>query len=411
MCDEQAQQENALISAQNHGTILVMVAWFLACLLAICAVARVIARYRSGHLRHLSSTDDVIIIAASIFALGSTVITSTAVDSGFRKKNCLLSNGDLEQIQLKLFVTTILFVLTVSLTKSSVLLFLYHLADNTVRRASVLVISILVLLWTIAVLAGMVFQCELPTPWMVWTGKCIPLIPFWMIATIFDIVLEIAVIVLCAHRVWTLRESCRQKTLATLLLSMRFILVAASVVRLVYLQQAYDRNGDPAFDSIPYAVATQGQTTLAVLVVCSLCLKPYARFETSGSQASKHKPRHSKNWSGSITIGGTPYESYKSFPTSITREPLFTIQASMSQPNSPAASRHSLNHDILLPNIPVPTRSAKRPPRPPPPSEEQRPDLSMFTRNTTIRQPPVVTRLVALQEKESTNGLKARSQV
>jgi hypothetical protein len=33
MCDEQAQQENALISAQNHGTILVMVAWFLACLL------------------------------------------------------------------------------------------------------------------------------------------------------------------------------------------------------------------------------------------------------------------------------------------------------------------------------------------------------------------------------------------
>jgi hypothetical protein len=185
-------------------------------------------------------------------------------------------------------------------------------------------------------------------------------------------------------------------------------LVAASVIRLIYLQQAYDRNGDPSFDSIPYTVVTQGQTILAVLVVCSLCLKPYSRFQVSRSQAPKQKPRHSKHWSGSITIGGTPYESYNSFPPPIIREPLLSIQASMSQPNSPAASSHSLNDDILLPDIPVPTRSAKRPPRPPPPSEEQRPDLSMFTRNITIRQPPVVTRLATLQEKESTNGLRAR---
>lgn len=186
-------------------------------------------------------------------------------------------------------------------------------------------------------------------------------------------------------------------------------LVAASVVRLVYLQQAYGRNGDPAFDSIPYAVATQSQTILAVLIVCSLCLKPYARFEASRSQAPKHKFRHSKHWSGSITIGGTPYESYNSFPPPIIREPLLSIQASMSQPNSPAVSRHSLNDDILLPDIPVPTRSAKRPLRPPPPSEEQRPDLSMFTRNITIQQPPVVTRLGALQEKRSDNGLRVRN--
>ncbi|KAL1794888.1 hypothetical protein ACET3X_006704 [Alternaria dauci] len=408
MCDQQAQQENALISAQNHGTILVMVAWFLACLLVICTVARVIARYRSEHLRHLSSTDDVIIIAAAIFALGSTVIISTALDSGLGKKNCLLNDGDLEHIQLKIFVTTIFFVLTISLAKSSVLLFLYHLADSTFRKASVLAISALVLLWTIATVAGMVFQCELPKPWMIWTGKCISLVPFWMVATIVDIVLETAIIVLCVHRVWTLRESYRQKTLATLLLSMRFILVAASIVRLVYLQQAYDRNGDPSFDSIPYAIVTQSQTTLAVLVVCSLCLKPYTRFEASRSQATKHKSRHSKKWSGSTTIGGTPYESYNSFPQPITKEPLLSIQASMSQPNSPAVSRHSSNHDILLPDLPVPTRSAKRPPRPPPPSEEQRPDLSMFTRNVTIRQQPVVTRLGALQEKESNSSLRAR---
>jgi hypothetical protein len=121
--------------------------------------------------------DDVIVVVASVFALGSTVIISTAVDSGLGKKKCLLDDDDdLEQIQLKLFITTILFVLTISISKSSVLLFLYHLADSTLRRACVVTTSVLVLLWTIAVLAVMVFQCEQPTPWMIWTGECIPLV-------------------------------------------------------------------------------------------------------------------------------------------------------------------------------------------------------------------------------------------
>jgi len=48
-------------------------------------------------------------------------------------------------------------------------------------------------------------------------------IPFWMIATITDTVLETAVITLSVHHIWTLRESYRQKALATLLLSMRFM--------------------------------------------------------------------------------------------------------------------------------------------------------------------------------------------
>ena len=155
-------------------------------------------------------------------------------------------------------------------------------------------------------------------------------------------------------------------------------------------------------------MVTQGQTTLAVLIVCSLCLKPYSRFQASQSPTPKPKSRHSKNWSGSITIGGTPYESYKSFPQPIMREPLLAIQASMSTPNSPAGSRHSLNEDILLPDTPIPVRSARRPPRPPPPSEEQRPDLSMFTRSPTTQQAPVVTKLTVCQEREKGMDLKSR---
>lgn len=37
MCDPDVQQANALITSENHGTVLVIVAWFLACLLVGCS--------------------------------------------------------------------------------------------------------------------------------------------------------------------------------------------------------------------------------------------------------------------------------------------------------------------------------------------------------------------------------------
>jgi hypothetical protein len=72
----------------------------------------------------------------------------------------------------------------------------------------------------------------------------------------------------------------------------------------------------------------------------------------------------------------------------------------MSTPTSPSASRHSLNHDTLLPDIPMPRKTREMPKRPPPPSEEQRPDLSMFRRTTEIRRAPVVTRLGSTRRNE-----------
>jgi hypothetical protein len=74
----------------------------------------------------------------------------------------------------------------------------------------------------------------------------------------------------------------------------------------------------------------------------------------------------------------------------------------MSTPTSPAASRKSLiasskasvNQDIILPDITMPLNYQKAPPRPPtrppPPCERDRPDLSMFTKTTVLRDCPAV---------------------
>ena len=182
-------------------------------------------------------------------------------------------------------------------------------------------------------------------------------------------------------------------------------LIAASCTRLTYLQQALSADSDPTFNSIPYAITTQCHSTLSVILSCTLALKPLTTL------LHIPKPRtHSKHWSGT-TIGGAPYESYESFGSKpqIIREPLHSIQRSMSGPTSPAASRNSLNEEILLPEILLPSRFTKAPPRPPPPTDEERPDLSMFTKTTVLREPPVVTRLGSVRIKAWEKVGKERS--
>ena len=139
-------------------------------------VTRIIVRYRSGSHYRVPWTNDIVIFVTFLCALGSIIVTSMAVMSGFGKKGCLLSDGEVEQIQLRLYVSTLLFILVASISKISALVFLYRLAGNALRKASVIITSILAVTWTIVVLSGMVFQCELPTPWRIWTGKCIPLV-------------------------------------------------------------------------------------------------------------------------------------------------------------------------------------------------------------------------------------------
>lgn len=145
---------------------------------AFCTAARLVARIRKQRLSQIPLLDDAVIVAASLCGIGATVIISTAVDAGLGRRKCLLSSQDLEDIQTRVFISTVLVVFAMSISKCSILLFLHQLADNAMQRLGVMIVGIVVLIWTLAVMAGIVFECEMPKPWAIWTGKCIPLVRY-----------------------------------------------------------------------------------------------------------------------------------------------------------------------------------------------------------------------------------------
>ncbi|CBX97770.1 predicted protein [Plenodomus lingam JN3] len=293
MCDRQIQYADTLVSPQSQGTILMMLAWFFACLLALCTVTRIIARYKLRRHPQFPVSDDAIVVTAALCALGSTLVISTAVDSGLGKLQCLLDSTDIDRIQVKIFVATILSVLALSIPKCSVLIFFYRVAHSTLQRIGVVTLGCLVLLWTIAVISGTVFQCAMPQPWTIWTGKCIPLATFHITTTIASTILDTTLLLISLQLTWTQTTSYHYKTLASFLLSLRL-----------------------------------------------------------------------------LTTTTTPT------PT-ITKEPLPSIQASMSHPNLPSRSRWSGDEDELLPEVRLPVakprgNKPRRPPRPMTPIYEVR---------------------------------------
>lgn len=116
------------------------------------------------------------LVAASLCGLGTTIVISTATDSGLGKTGCLLNSANLEHIQIRVFISTILFVLALSVSKCSTIVFLHRVADHTSQRVGIMIIGVVVLIWTFGALTGIIFECEMPRPWEIWTGKCIPMV-------------------------------------------------------------------------------------------------------------------------------------------------------------------------------------------------------------------------------------------
>lgn len=194
MCDQQIQRTDSLINAQSRGIVLVIVVWFLACLLVsiflskfcypcidkslqvFCTAAKIVYRVRKSSRSSPSFFNDALVIVTSICALVSTVTISIAVHSGLGEKRCLLTYEKIEHIQIEVFTSTALFVVAISMSKCSILLLIHKIARTSLQRLCILLVDALILVWTVAVMACIVFQCEMPRPWEMWTGKCIPLV-------------------------------------------------------------------------------------------------------------------------------------------------------------------------------------------------------------------------------------------
>ncbi|KAF1923659.1 uncharacterized protein M421DRAFT_307115 [Didymella exigua CBS 183.55] len=293
----------------------------------------------------------------------------------------------LSGVRVRSYASTILFVIAISLSKMPIVIWLYRLELARVYRVGVITIGGAILAFMLASTTTVIFQCEMPNPWDMQMGRCISTRSIWTILIVIDITLDIVLIAVPVIVVTSLGVEQRREIWTSLGLSLRTLLVIASVIRLVYLHQPGLGDFDPVLESLPYTIAAQCQVVMAaVLAYASVlpCLASLVKVPPSNLQAILNK-----HWSGSSIGSDIATDYFASAPSTPMQEPLSVIQASMATPANPCfCSPHSSIGSLASPGKLAPAR-------PPPPPAAQRPDMSMFTHRPTVRRPPPVTLLRA----------------
>ncbi|PSN71748.1 hypothetical protein BS50DRAFT_672683 [Corynespora cassiicola Philippines] len=270
----------------ERGSLLTVISWFLACTLLFCLVIRLVVRYTT---QKAPGVDDMLLLLSAVLAIGSTVAISCAVQSGLGQRSRTLTVPNIRKVQKAMYAATIMYVLTVGLSKIAITIFLLRLACRSFHRIAVRALGLVIISWTIAITAGVVFQCKLPNPWALFTGKCIPMLPFWATASAVDMFTDLAMITIPIHILWHLQLENRKKRIVITLFSIRIVLLVISIVRLNFIRRLM--TSDPAYDSIPYAITTQCHSTLSVIVACSPALKPFVDTLRTGVRNTRLEQR------------------------------------------------------------------------------------------------------------------------
>ncbi|KAF1955370.1 hypothetical protein CC80DRAFT_594523 [Byssothecium circinans] len=399
-------QRLAVINNDDHGALLAMNAWVFGCVLVLCTAVRIGARLST---RHLPKAEDVCIFICAALAVTGIVTISLAVDSGLGKRDVLIDPARKNNLQKHVYISNILYVLTLGFSKLSVATFLTRLACTPKHKTAVLLLGILVVCWMIAITGVVAFSCKLPRPWND-DGKCISILPFWFAASIFDILTDLLLILLPVHIVSTLQLQTRKKIFVIAIFALRILLVALSILRLVYFRFRSSQTTDRFFDTVPRFIFTQAHAALAVVIACSPALKPFlenlgagmssdslakrgagttfgqgsVRVETL-SRAFEGIEKNNKRiggfaesgrgekgeWAPMTDEGGYIVATFKPTRSPSSSSSIYSSASTRTKTPIKASS------PLCPPKPPQPPRTHS-PPRPPPPPEELRPDLSMF---------------------------------
>ncbi|KAJ4985413.1 CFEM domain-containing protein [Stagonosporopsis vannaccii] len=355
----------------------------------LCTFLRVLYSFKYRATCPLPATDDLLVVSVAIIALASMLFMSASVTNASTPDKAPQKTKD-NDIQLMSYVSTILFVFGLNLSKIPLVLWLKRLKLSAVFKIGSIAAGCTTLACLLAMTTSVIFQCQLPKPWDIQSGQCTSSYSLWTTMIAIDIVLDASLSVLPTVAIMSLGVPQRCESRAAFILSLRTLLIIPSLIRLVHLQQPTADTYHFLLENRPYAIATQCQITIATMLSCTLAL-PYLA-DLAERPSTETLLKLTKHWSGSSYGSDIANDYFASAPAPIIRAPLPAIQACMV---TPVHSRQGSAVSVLSSS-----GKAKAPLRPPPPSEHQRPDMKTFVRRPTVLRPPPVTMLYGGLEEQ-----------
>ncbi|MCJ1356281.1 MAG: hypothetical protein MMC33_006275 [Icmadophila ericetorum] len=218
--------------AQQQSYFFIYASTALGAAATIAVVLRILARWR---LRRASGTDDIW-ISLSLIPLWSLVGCGIilALKGGMGMPSQLLSSSQSTVFTKILFASWILYGLSITTVKISVLLLYCRMFMLRSFQYSTYAVGSLCLIWFLIILLVSFFECRpIAVAWdSSVSGKCIDLTSLYYGLTISNVILDVVINLMPVKMVWKLQLPLRQRLFVLCVMGLGIIIVTASVGRI-----------------------------------------------------------------------------------------------------------------------------------------------------------------------------------
>ena len=288
------------VTDNDHGPYVVICAWVMMCFFTISVLTRLLTRVIPVVV---AGIDDVLCGVAMLFAIAQTAVIHVSARHGLGQRQDELSSASFSTYAKTYYTANILYIFTVYFAKASIVFLIKRLSPfRTTHRLCYGLLGI-ISIWAIAETFVFAFQCSVPSPWN-YTGTCVSLSAMYYTEATFDIITDLAVIVLPAWVIWGVQIPLRKRLAVIAVFSGRIVVVICSACRIGFLHTYLDSR-DKSWNAVTPQTWLQIIQCLSIITACLPCLKPFLESLESGFMDMSMKPHTGATYgSGRQNYGG-----------------------------------------------------------------------------------------------------------
>jgi len=219
-------------------------------------------------------TDDLVILVALVFSVGQSIAVLIQSLNGLGEHMNTLTAHRLDVFQKTGYASDILYVISLGLSKVSVLFLLLQISPEMGHERRFLQANgVFVLVWALVGIFAAAFQCKTPETWQIIKGSCVKRTAFWDYFGITNIISEVLLIGFPIYVLLDVKLR-TQKLVLVGCFGSRVLVIVATILQLVYLGRV-SGSKDPTFDIWLVTMFTQLVQNLSIITACIPYIKNF----------------------------------------------------------------------------------------------------------------------------------------
>ncbi|CAG8887251.1 unnamed protein product [Penicillium egyptiacum] len=274
------------------------------------------------------TADDLLIIASLAFGIGQSIVVSLAVGSGYGKHSTDVSSPDMDQVMKNLFAGSLLYLLSLTFSKLSLVVFIRSLTPSTKDKWLARGVEAIVYAWAVVTIFGTAFQCSLPHTWDFQNGKCFNLLTWRYFIAISNIVTDLLIVAQAMVLVSSVQTTLGRRLVFAGIFLPRLFVTIATIGEIAFIKKG-TRTNDATFQMCEITIFEVIIQCLSIVTACWGQLNPFLSWMRSNGlkldgvedpTSWSYKMRSQSQGRSKSRERENRFENHESFPLPMRRD-------------------------------------------------------------------------------------------